>query len=297
MKTTASWCRTLCCALAGLAWSCVVPPEPTVADLSRSKSNAANAERGLLWMFPGIVGLEWEMGPAYRALRDAGLVRETRFFQWDRPGLEILDHLADEEHNRQRAAEVAAEIVAWRGEHPDAPIDLVGYSGGAAIAVWVAEALPEDVRLNKIVMAQPGLSPTYDLRDALSRVDDRMIVFYSPGDWLLAGAFTSLLGTLDRRFTAAAGKDGFWLEVAVPDPVLRAKVEQVGWTPEWAAAGHPGTHLPILQYEWNRRIVAPYLVDEDESAPLSALDWLVNWLPWHTVAPPGPGAAEASNTP
>lgn len=291
MKTTASWHRTLCCALLALVWSCVVPPEPTVADLSRSKSNAANAERGLLWMFPGIIGVEWEMGPAYRAFRDAGLAREVRFFQWDRPGLEILDHLADEHRNRQKAAEVAAEIVAWRHDHPDAPIDLVGYSGGAAIAAWVAEALPEDVRLNKIVMAQPGLSPTYDLRETLRRVDDRVIVFYSPRDWLLAGAFTSLLGTLDRRFMAAAGKDGFRLEVAIPDPELRAKVEQVGWSPEWAAAGHPGTHLPILQYEWNRRIVAPYLLDGEEPEPMSALDWLLDRLRSYTSAGEATAAA------
>jgi len=268
---------TICVLLATFA-SCSVPPEPTVPDLRRSKALEAFADYGLVYMFPGLVGPEWELGPAYRGLRDAGLVREFRFFQWDTPGLEVLDHLTEYEHNRQKAAQVAEEICAYHAEHPRNPIDLVGYSAGGALALWVAEALPEHVLLRQVVLAQPGVSPTYDLTTALRRIDGQLVVLYCPTDLLLAGAFTSLFGTLDRRYTVAAGQSGFDLDVAVSDPALRSKVVQEGYSDTWAEVGHPGNHMAILQYRWNRYIVAPYLLDEPAEDSLSALDWLARQL-------------------
>lgn len=249
-------------ALAAAILGCGVPPEPTVLHVDRLKITEPDAEQGLLWMFPGMVGPQWEMGPAFRGLRDAGLIRQVEFFQWDQPGIQIFDHLTEYERNRELAAEVAARIVTYRDAYPTQPIDLIGYSAGAALAVWVAEALPADVRLNNVVLAQPGLSPTYDLTAALENIDGKLIVFYSPTDWVLAAGFTRVFGTLDRRFVVSAGKDGFILDAAVPDPELRAKVQQVGWNEEWAAVGHPGNHMAILQYRWNRYIVAPYLLEE-----------------------------------
>jgi pimeloyl-ACP methyl ester carboxylesterase len=171
--------------------------------------------------------------------------------------------LTDYQANQAQAAAVAAEILTYRQEHPDSPIDLVGYSAGGMIALWVAEALPEDVRLRNILLAQPDISPTYDLTESLRRIDGKLVVFYSPNDWVLSAVFSRIFGTMDRQFVVAAGKVGFDLEVAVPDESLRAKVEQVGWSLEWAATGHPGNHMAVLQYRWNKYCVAPYLVEPE----------------------------------
>ena len=254
----ALWAALLC------ATGCGVPPETTLLDPAVIKPSSSQQEHGLLWMFPGLVGVPWELGPAYRGLRDAGLDKAVRFFQWDVPAPDFVAHLTRYEDNAAQAKEVAAAIVKYRRRYPQQPIDLVGYSAGGFMALRVAEALPEDVRLRNVVLAQPGVSPTYDLTPALRRIEGQLITFYTPSDWFLSGIFPRLVGTMDRQFVESAGKNGFDLTVAVPIEAQRAKVQQVPWSADWARYGHRGDHLSILQYRWNKYIVAPYLVDPED---------------------------------
>lgn len=240
---------------------CGVPPEPVPVDSGVSKLGAVAVEQGLVWMFPGLVGTPWELGPAYRAFRDAGVDQAVRFFTWGVPAPDFMSHLTRYEDNLDQARAVANEIIAYRRDHPQRPIDLVGYSAGGFIALLVAEALPPDVHVRRVIAAQPDISPTYDLTAALSRIDDRLVVFYSPDEWFLTDQFTEAVGTMDRQHVTSAGRFGFDLEVAVPDPALRAKVEQIGWQPEMSAVARSWDHLSILGYEWNREFVAPYITD------------------------------------
>jgi pimeloyl-ACP methyl ester carboxylesterase len=242
--------------LAGLAalgfhGGCCNPPGPT----------ARQAERGLVWMLPGVEGGPWSMYWAHAAFRDAGVKSEIRIFEWQRP-FGPLRNLTDYEGNRRKATEIAEEIAGYRQEHPGGPIDLVGYSGGGGLAIMVVEALPESVRLRNVVLAQPAISPDYDLTTALSRIDGKLVNFYSPYDWLILGVGTRLFGTMDRRQVASAGKERFNLELAVHQPALRAKVEQRSWELRMVGDGHFAGHFGILSYWWNRRHVAPYLLDE-----------------------------------
>jgi pimeloyl-ACP methyl ester carboxylesterase len=264
--------RALGAALLGVASCGLPPPEATLLDPAVIKPSSSQEERGLVWMFPGLVGVPWELGPAYRGLRDAGLDKVVRFFQWDVPAPDFVAHLTRYEDNAAQAQEVAAAIVKYRERYPWQPIDLVGYSAGGFMALQVAEALPEDVRLRTVVLAQAGVSPTYDLTAALRRIDGELIVLYTPSDWLLGGAFTALFGTLDRQFVESAGKNGFDLEAAVLIEAQRAQVTQVPWSEEWAKCGHPGGHMAILQYRWNRYIVAPYLIESDETGGAPAAE-------------------------
>jgi pimeloyl-ACP methyl ester carboxylesterase len=259
LRMSAALCVASLCVL-----SCGVPPEPTLLDPALLKPSSAQEERGLVWMFPGLVGVPWELGPAYRGLRDAGLNKVVRFFQWDIPAPDFISHLTRYEDNAEQAKDVAAAIAKYRRRYPQQPIDLVGYSAGGFMALKVAEALPEDVRVRNVILAQPGTSPTYDLSAALWRIEGELVVFYTPSDTLLGGVFTTLFGTLDREFVESAGKNGFDLETAAPIEAQRARVTQVPWSEEWAKYGHPGDHMAILQYRWNKYIVAPYLVDPED---------------------------------
>lgn len=238
-----------------LCSGCWNPPGPT----------ARQTERGLVWMLPGIEGGPWSMHWAHAAFRDAGVESEIRIFDWKRP-LATLDNLTDHEGNRRKAAQLAKRIAAYRWQHPGGAIDLVGYSGGGGLAIMVAEALPEDVRLRNVVLAQPALSPDYDLTAALSRIDGKLVNFYSPHDWLILGLGTRMFGTMDRREVASAGKETFDLRRAIRDPTLRAKVEQHCWELRMIGDGHFGGHFGILSYWWNRRYVAPYLLSEQPEA-------------------------------
>ena len=252
------------CALAVCFPDCGVPYESTLEDPAVLKPAEAQMERGLVWMFPGLVGAPWELGPAYRGLRDAGLKQAVRFYQWDIPAPNFTAHLERYSDNVAQAQVVADDIVAYRRAHRDATIDLVGYSAGGFFALMVAGALPPDVRLRNIVLAQPDVSPTFDLTPALEHVDGQLVNFYSPDEWMLSGLFTMVMGTMDRQYVASAGKSGFNLAEAVPDPALRDKVVPVRWSAAMNAVGISANHLVILDYAWNKDFVAPYVVDPED---------------------------------
>jgi pimeloyl-ACP methyl ester carboxylesterase len=238
----------------------IVPPEATLLDPAVRKPTELQAQRGLVWLFPGIVGVPWELGPAYRGLCAAGLDKEVRFFEWDIPAPDFFAHLTRYAANEESAAEVADQIAEYHRRYPEQPIDLVGYSAGGFLAVLIVEALPPDVHVHNVVLAQPAISPTYDLTPALERIDAKLVNFYCARDWLLSGLFAFVFGTMDREHTASAGLLGFNLDVAAPDPELRSKVEEIAWSPVMAKYGHPGNHMGILDDRWNKYCIAPYVV-------------------------------------
>jgi len=201
------------------------------------------------------------MGEARRAFRDGGYEGAIRTHDWNRAG-GALANLMDYKGNRQAAAEVAEQIVAYRREHLWCPIDLVGYSGGAGMALMVAEALPEDIRLRNIILVQGAVSPDYDLSQVMDRVEGKIVNFYSPYDWLLLGVGTWFWGTMDRAHVVSAGNKGFDADRAVPDEIQRAKLEQYRWSGKMLASGHLGGHFSILFYQWNKEYVVPYLTGD-----------------------------------
>lgn len=217
-------------------------------------------EDHVVWLLPGIAGSELSMFGPKLALRDAGVQAEFRVFRWQR-GVRFLDNLMDLRGNRARASGLAAEIAEHVRTHPGAPVDIVGYSGGGGLALLTAESLPVDVRLRRLVLVHPALSPDCDLEPALARVRDSLHVFYAPSDWFILGWGTNTFGTVDRRYTDSAGRVGFDLEHAVRDAALRGRVRQTRWRPEMIWSGHFGNHASILSYHWNRGYVAPALLE------------------------------------
>ncbi len=217
--------------------------------------------QGLIWMFPGIEGGEWSLAEARRGFRDAGVQSAIRTHKWDFPFGTLLN-LCYYEGNLKAARKDAQEIIQYRQTHPDQPIDLVGYSGGAGVALMVAEALPEDIKIRNVLLDHGAVSPDYDLTEALKRIDGKIINYYSPWDWFFLGVGTSIFGTMERVHTESAGKVGINPETAIPDPESRYKLIQHSWSKEMFTTGHYGGHLPILSYDWNKKYLAPYLLTD-----------------------------------
>jgi pimeloyl-ACP methyl ester carboxylesterase len=211
-------------------------------------------------VFPGIGCQPWTLHYAQQAFVDAGVTADIRFCQWKTPFYQLFDHLQDYVTNRDHAQRIADDIASYRRQRPEVPVDLVGYSAGGGIAVFVAELLPDDVRLRNVVLVQAAVSPTYDLTGALAHVDGKLVNLHSPFDWVILGWGTETFGTVDRDYGAAAGKDGFKLTEAVPTPALRTKVVQEAWSPDtfWQT-GHTGGHAGLFGYLWNKKRVAPWL--------------------------------------
>jgi pimeloyl-ACP methyl ester carboxylesterase len=248
----------------GLSGCGIVPYETTLQDPSVRKPTQQQAQRGLVWLFPGLIGVPWELGPAYRGLCAAGLDEEVQFFQWDIPAPDFFAHLTRYDANRKLAADVADQVAGYRQSFPEQRIDLVGYSAGGFMVVQVLEALPADVHVHNVVLVEPAISPGYDLTAALAHVDGELVNFYCDQDWLHSGLFTLVFGTMDRKNSVTAGLIGLDLSQAAPDPELAAKVHQIAWSTIMIPYGHTGDHTCILKARWNEYFVSPYVVEPDE---------------------------------
>lgn len=236
---------------------CWTPSPPTPQQL----------DRGLVILFPGIEGGPWQVEGPYRAFREAGVDSAIRAHNWKHL-FGSLCNLIDIRRNRAMAAELAQEIAEYVRAYPRRPVDLVGYSGGGGLALFVAEALPDDVRLRNVVLVQAAVSPDYDLLAALRHMDGLVVNLYSERDRMIVGAGTELFGTMDRKRTKSAGHIGFDVEKAVSDALLRPRLVQRAWTRKDEALGHHGGHYDIVQPGWNRAVIAPYLLtDQSKTVP------------------------------
>ena len=227
------------------------------------RPTAQQLQQGLVFMFPGIEGGYWSMGPARRALRDSNFDGAILTHKWDH-SFSPLGNLTDYQANRRAARRVASEISSYHRQFPNQKIDLLGYSGGGGLAVMVAEELPPDVRLRNLALVHSAVSCNYDLTAAISHIDGRLINFHSDKDWLILGLGTTIFGTIDRKNDPSAGKNGFNITAAVPQPDQRDKFIEVPWHLNQLKKGRWGGHFGIHFYEFNKNFVIPQLLQEPE---------------------------------
>ena len=227
-------------------------PEPTLSQL----------EKGIIYMIPGIEGVNWLTRGSGQALRDGGVKSAIYLYEWRYP-MGLLVNLVNYQGNLEQAEELAGSIVEYQQDYPGRPVDIVSYSGGGGLTLMVLEAMPVGCMVRNVILVHPAVDPKYDLREALGHVEGKLVNFYSPWDWLLLGLGTSVFGTIDRHHTFSAGNKGFDLDSMVFDQELWDKVIQRQW--EWGmfGTGHYGGHFPIGAYGWTKEYVVPYLVNED----------------------------------
>lgn len=159
-----------------------------------------------------------------------------------------------------RAREIADAAIAFRVGHPDAPIFLVGKSGGSGPVVKALEHLPDDA-VEAVVLLAPALSPDYDLTRALRGIRRELVAFWSPLDVFVLGAGTRIFGTIDRIKTVSAGLVGFRVPGSL-DAAQQAqyrKLRQVRWRPAMATSGHLGGHVGPDNPAFLRKYVVPLL--------------------------------------
>lgn len=220
--------------------------------------NEGKLDQGLVIVLPGIDGLAPYNVNACKALYEDGLGMAVELYDWTLPFGMILNQCSILT-NRLAAEGLAARIVKYREEYPDRPVVLIGLSGGTAIAVWAAEALPDEERVDRIVLLASSLSPGYDLSEAIGHTRLGIVSFYSDYDGALLGIGTILMGTMDGQHTEAAGKVGF----RPPDRAAGyyGGLIQVAWEPTMAATGHDGGHFGYTAPGFIKARVRPYVTD------------------------------------
>jgi pimeloyl-ACP methyl ester carboxylesterase len=218
---------------------------------------------GLVLVADGVGGLDLS-GTALRHVMGAQkLPFLVKVVPWGHGFGRWWSDLSDEANRDVHAGRVAEEVRAFRQEHPEAPVYLVGKSGGTGVVVKALEQLPPAV-VDRAVLIAPALSPTYDLTRALRSVGS-LVVFWSPLDLIILGAGTRIFGTSDRLKTVSAGLVSFQTPGDSPDEDRDAqytKLIQVKWRPEMARTGYFGGHVGPDLPAFLRKYVVPLLVEK-----------------------------------
>jgi len=242
-------------ALAGLGLAVLLT---TVAgcDVRGIVMNRQHLDDGLVIILPGIEGRSLSNGSICQALCDEQIPLAVQVYDWTVPLGPVFNQCAYA-RNREAAAALARHIVEYRREHPTGRVFLIGHSGGTAIAVWAAEAMPPDQKIDGIILLASSLSPQYDLTEALARAEMGIVSFYSHHDAALLGAGTSLFGTMDRVNGESAGKVGFNGHSA--SYAAAAKLFQIPWSQKMAKTGYTGCHFSCCSGKFIATYIAPLI--------------------------------------
>lgn len=212
---------------------------------------------GYIMLLPGVECMTWSMRNLMPALTEAGITQAVDLVTWGEEPFGAFRNLLSYEENRDEAARLAERLVRYSEDYPDRPISIIGYSGGAGIALFVAEALPADFMIDRMILLGPAVSPEYDLGPALAHCRNGLINFYGEPDVFTLDWGTSIFGTMDRVKTVAAGKIGF---LGSDGALLqRPGLTQVVWRPAWCELGHCGGHDGWIARTWVRQVLAAYL--------------------------------------
>ncbi len=225
----------------------------------------ADVAEGMTFVLPGIEAESVFTYGICDGLVNGGLRGAVRVFNWGLPfpgG--YLANLTRIDRNRKRAADLSAKIVAYQDQYPGRPVWLVAHSGGVGVAVFAAESLPDNRKIEGLILLSGALTPTYDLRKALSKTHRGIVNSYSCKDELVLRWGTSMFGTTDRNFCPACGYAGFSVPDDLPaeDQSLYGKLTQIAWQKEMAdTCRHWGGHISSANSEFIARHITPRMMN------------------------------------
>lgn len=252
--------RMLAVLAAACAISCTVKP---VGIPEQLPDRAERIDHGYLYYFDGAGGgtakKNWAEG-VKDGLLAGGYPGAGEMFTWETGDGLIADQDASVRFKRAKASEAAAKIIRHAKEHPDPPLDILGFSAGTAVAIFALEDLPESVRVNDMVLLGTSISRNYDMTKALRRIKGHVYIYTSTRDRML-GFLMPFSGTADRKFDdPGAGITGFTLPngaSAETRKLYAEKIVTIPWTAKLENDGDYGHHFDNVRMEFIRDHVTP----------------------------------------
>ncbi|MFQ5494263.1 MAG: hypothetical protein ACE5EX_02685 [Phycisphaerae bacterium] len=192
-------------------------------------------------------------------LRRFGYAGQFHNFRWQTGLGPWADQVASVSYKRSKAAELAGRIATHASDHPQCPVSLIGFSAGAAVAVYALEELPSACAVDSAVLVAPSMSAYYDLSTALRHVRGQTYVLISNRDAVLQ-RLVPWVGTADRMplGDCVAGVDGFKRR----DGADYATVKTIPWQPEFEQFGNFGGHTDAVRAAFVSAHVAPLLMGD-----------------------------------
>lgn len=195
------------------------------------------------------------------AIRDSHTPLRIELVDWSHGYGRILSDQLDYANIRCEGKRLAERVLLQKRAFPDTPVHLVGHSAGCAVILAAAEELPP-ASIEHIVLLLPAVSADYDLRPSLRCARLGIDSFHSRLDLGYLGIGTTVLGTTDRRWTAAAGRVGFRpLCCSADDEQLHANLRQHPWNIAVSWTGNSGGHYGVHQPCFLTSYVLPILLN------------------------------------
>ncbi|MFP4106999.1 MAG: alpha/beta fold hydrolase [Phycisphaerae bacterium] len=239
-----------------------------------SYTTDARLAEGLVVVLPGIEG----ESPMNRNIRQgliaAGIDHAIPIHRWGRP-IPVFGPLINQMDvfgNRLAARRLARDIVDYQDAHPGKSIHLIGHSGGGGIAVFAAEALPKDRKVDGLILLSPSISTRYDLTKALGNTRKGIVNFYTPADFGLLVIGTTVAGNVDGWHGPAAGAGGFD-PADEDDPKQQTAYRKLHQVAMEHVADQPlRAHSAATEADFVRRQVAPWVTESTWPAVPTILD-------------------------
>ncbi|HHH76283.1 MAG TPA: hypothetical protein ENL03_04595 [Phycisphaerae bacterium] len=166
--------------------------------------------KGLVVILPGIEGVSRYNRNIRSGLIKGGLKRAMLIQRWGHlPGIGALLNQMDVAGNRMEGVRIARQIMDYQNQYPGRSVWIVGHSGGAGVAVFTAEALPNGRKIDGLILLAASIHKEYNLTKALSHCQVGIVNFYNPGDKAMLQIGTTLVGNVDGRRGPSAGLEGF----------------------------------------------------------------------------------------
>jgi pimeloyl-ACP methyl ester carboxylesterase len=238
--------------------SLLAPFGPRVATYHHRLRTRERYERGLIIVLPGIDGCTTLCDNIARGVEDCGGGLAIELLDWRASRHWSPRHLRTIVHHQQQAERIAGRIRAYRDEHADGPVHLIGYSAGAGMALRILTRLDARVPVDGVILLSAAVSHDFPVMALANRTRDGIWNFWSPWDFPVLGTGTLCFGTLDRRKGVSAGCRGFLLPPESPDlpgPVVR----NIRYSWPMARSWNFGGHFGMTNTAFVRRHVAPLL--------------------------------------
>ena len=214
---------------------------------------------GLTLVLTGVQGDSFLEQQIALGLADAGVPGRIQVVDWTtRNPLRLLYHLRTPAFAAAAAGRLAERIAAYRRDHPDQPVYVVGYSGGGYVTLQVLEQLPPDVTVTAAALLAPSCSPFLDVGPLAAKTEQGLTHVRSPFDVAVLGLLTSVAGSTDGWHSPAAGFIGFHPEGLVlpgEEPTNAAtnptgRYRELVYRFRWFRQFHYGGHFGFANRVW-----------------------------------------------
>jgi len=236
---------------------------------NKSYMTEERLDKGLVVILPGIEGVSGLNQDIRAGLVNAGVDRAIAIWSWGRPIpiIGLLLNQVDFLGNRLAAAGIADRIRKYMRKYPHRPVHVIGHSGGGGVAVFVAEGLDEEHKVNGVILLSASISSAYNLTKALRhcrRPHGGIVNYFSKNDSGLLGLGTIVLGTVDGTHGLAAGLVGFDrprenAEEEKKEAYMYLYQMDVG---SYMFSKDLGSHAGTVQIQFVMNFVAPWVLSD-----------------------------------